>query len=357
MTNLNHLYKPLGQSPWIDNVSRDLIHSGKLHTYVEQGIRGLTSNPTILENAILSSSLYDEQIKRLAFEGLSTEDIYWKIVIDDISSAADILKPVYDASGGEDGFVSIEVSPTLAHDAQGTLEQARHIWKEIGKENIMIKVPATDECIPVIHILLSEGINVNVTLIFSLSDYKKVVEAHASTHLLSDQNPARSVASFFISRVDSEVDARLDTIGTDEALALKGKTAIAQARLAYDIFLDTFAKSLALDGHTSVIQRLLWASTSTKNPDYDDLLYVSSLIAPYTINTLPENTIANILDHLPKDAASFHLIDLQKALETIQAVRAVGVDMDDVIATLETQGVEKFQKSFETLLSAIESKK
>jgi len=357
MTNLHFLHKPLGQSPWIDNVSRDLINSGKLHSYVEQGIRGLTSNPTILEHAILSSDLYDEQIKRLAFEGLSTEAIYWRVVIDDIKSAAAILMPVWDSSSGEDGYVSIEVSPALAHDAEATLEQARYLWKEIDMNNIMIKVPATDECIPVVHTLLSEGINVNVTLIFSLSDYKKVAEAHANTHLLGDQNPARSVASFFISRLDSEVDARLTSIGTEEALALRGKTAIAQARLAYDIFLDCFAKYLALEGHTSVVQRLLWASTSTKNPEYDDLLYVTSLIAPYTVNTLPEATIAGIIDHLPQDAAAFRNKDLAVALDTIQAVRSVGIDMEDVLGVLEREGVEKFQTSFATLLNAIESKK
>ncbi len=357
MTNLHHLYSPLGQSPWIDNLSRDMISSGQLQAHVNDGIRGVTTNPTILEKAITSSAAYDAQIKRLAYEGMSTEDIYWKIVTDDIKSATEIMKPVWDQSGGEDGYVSIEVSPKLAHDAKATLEQARHLWQEIGSKNLMIKVPATDECIPVIHTLLAEGINVNITLIFSLSDYKKVADAHSKTHLLTDTNPARSVASFFISRVDSEVDKRLDAIGTDDARALKGKTAIAQARLAYDIFLDVFSKSLVLDGHSSVIQRLLWASTSTKNPDYDGLLYVTNLVAPFTVNTLPDATIENIKDHLPADVSSFHLKDLSSALETIQAVRHVGVDMADVISTLEREGVEKFEKSFETLLQAIENKK
>lgn len=357
MTNLHFLHKPLNQSPWLDNLSRDLINSGKLHKYVEDGIRGVTSNPTILEKAITSSSLYDEQIKRLAYEGKSTEEIYWRIIIDDIKSATQILLPVWKESDGEDGFVSLEVSPTLAHDAEATLAQARWIWEEVNAPNLMIKVPATDECIPVIHTLLSEGINVNVTLIFNLSDYKKVAEAHASTHLLSEKNPARSVASFFISRVDSEVDKRLEAIGTDKALALRGKTAIAQARLAYDIFLDAFAKSTVVAGHSSAIQRLLWASTSTKNPEYDDLLYVTSLIAPFTVNTLPEETIEKIIDHLPTDATNFTLVDIAKALETIEAVRSLGVDMNDVMATLENEGVEKFQNSFKTLLEAIESKK
>lgn len=357
MTNLHYLHKPLNQSPWLDNLSRDLINSGKLHQYVENGIRGVTSNPTILEKAITTSSLYDEQIKRLSYEGKSTEDIYWRIVMDDIKSATQILRPVWEESGGEDGYVSLEVSPTLAHDAEGTLNQARWIWQEVNAPNLMIKVPATDECIPVIHTLLQEGINVNVTLIFNLSDYKKVADAHATTHLLSEKNPARSVASFFISRVDSEVDKRLEQIGSDEALALRGKTAIAQARLAYDIFLDAFSKGTVLSGHSSAIQRLLWASTSTKNPEYDDLLYVTSLVAPFTVNTLPEETIEKIIDHLPTEVTNFTLIDIAKALDTIEQVRATGIDMNDVMKTLENEGVEKFQNSFKTLLEAIESKK
>lgn len=357
MSNLHKLYRPLKQSPWLDNLSRDLINSGKLHAYIEDGIRGVTSNPTILENAIKSSSLYDDQIKRLAYEGLSTEEIYWKIIIDDIKSAADVLLPVWTESNGEDGYVSLEVSPTLAHNADATLEQARWLWNEVGVKNLMIKVPATDEGLPVIHTLLAEGINVNVTLIFSLSDYQKVAQAHADTHLLGDTNPARSVASFFISRVDSEVDARLDAIGTPEALALKGKAAIAQAHLAYDIFLDVFAKAAVTEPTNSRVQRVLWASTSTKNPEYDDLLYVTNLLAPHTVNTLPEDTITKILDHLPENAQDITLLDLKKALETIEALRAVGIDFADVSAKLESEGVEKFQKSFASLLEAIESKK
>lgn len=357
MSNLHKLYRPLKQSPWLDNLSRDLIHSGQLHAYVEQGVRGVTSNPTILEHAITNSSLYDEQIKRLAYEGKSTEDIYWRIIIDDIKSAADILLPVWKESGGEDGYVSLEVSPTLAHNAEETLNQARWIWQEVNAKNLMIKVPATDECIPVIHTLLGESINVNVTLIFSLSDYQKVADAHASTHLLGTSNPARSVASFFISRVDSEVDKRLEAIGTAEALALRGKAAISQARLAYDIFLDTFSKAAVLEPTTPSVQRLLWASTSTKNPEYDDLLYVTHLVAPYTVNTLPEDTIAKIIDHLPEDTTSLTLSDLKTALDDTEALRAVGIDFHDVDKTLEEEGVKKFQDSFSSLLQAIESKR
>ena len=357
MTNLHKLYRPFDQSPWLDNLSRDLLSTGKLQTYINNGIRGLTSNPTILENAILSSSLYDEQIKRLAYEGLSTEDIYWKIVIDDIKSATQAFRPIWDESRGEDGFVSLEVSPRLAHDAEATLVQARHLWKEIDIPNLMIKIPATDECIPAIETLLAEGVNVNVTLIFSLADYKKVAHAHADSHRLGQNNNARSVASFFISRIDTEIDKRLEAIGTPEALALRGKAAIAQAHLAYDIYLDAFAKSAVVDSDSSAIQRLLWASTSTKNPEYNDLLYVTSLIAPNTVNTLPEDTIEKILDHLPDDVRSLSLVDIDNSLKDIEALRAVGIDFDDVASVLEREGVEKFEKSFDTLLAAIESKK
>lgn len=357
MSNLHKLYRPLKQSPWLDNLSRDLIHSGQLHSYVNMGIRGITSNPTILENAILNSSLYDEQIKRLAYEGKSTEEIYWQIIIDDIKSAATILRPIWDESNGEDGYVSLEVSPEIAHDTEATLAQARQLWKEVNAPNLMIKVPATDECIPVIHTLLDEGINVNVTLIFSLSDYAKIAEAHASSHLIDANNTTRSVASFFVSRVDTEVDKRLEAIGTPEALSLRGKAAIAQARLAYDIFLDTFSKAAVLQPTEPSLQRLLWASTSTKNPDYDDLLYVSNLIAPYTVNTLPEETIENINDHLPENVKSLSLVDIKEALETIEALRAVGIDFKDVSQTLEQEGVQKFLASFTSLKNAIESKK
>ncbi len=358
MSNLHRLHRPYRQSPWLDNLSRDLIQTGELHTYVDRGIRGATSNPSILEKAISTSNRYDEQIKRLAYEGLSTEQIYWKLVVDDIKSATKILKPVWDESNGEDGYVSLEVSPTLAHDAEETLAQARTLWAEVDAPNLMIKVPATDECIPVIHTLLNENINVNVTLIFSLSDYQKVVSAHTEAHL-AKQNPSttRSVASFFISRIDSEVDRRLEAIGTPEALSLRGKAAVAQAHLAYDIFLDAFAKESVLEPHSAAVQRLLWASTSTKNPEYDDLLYVTNLIAPLTVNTLPEDTIAKIIDHLPDDIRSLKLVDIKAALETTEALRAIGIDFKDVAQTLEAEGVQKFQEAFSTVMQAIEQKK
>lgn len=357
MTNLDRLHKPFKQSPWLDNLSRELIASGQIYNYIHQGVRGITSNPTIIANAIKSSSLYDEQIKRLSYEGFSTEEIYWKIIIDDIKSACDAFHSVWEESKGEDGYVSLEVSPMIAHDGAATLELARRLWHEVDKPNVMIKVPATDECIPVVETLLTEGINVNVTLMFSLRVYKKVAAAHSASHQLHKQNNARSVASLFVSRIDNEVDKRLETIGTDEALALRGKTAIAQARLAYDIFLDNFSKAAVVDSDGSAIQRLLWASTSTKNPEYDDLLYVTGLVAPLTINTMPGETVENVLDHLPEELESINLELIAEALETVQKLQNVGIDFDDVYTQLENEGVKKFEDSFQEMLEILEQKK
>lgn len=357
MTNLHRLHRPYGQSPWLDNLSRELLSSGQLHTYINHGVRGITSNPTIIANAISNSTLYDEQIKRLAYEGFSTEEIYWKIVIDDIKSACDAFKPLWEESGGEDGYASLEVSPLLARDSNGTLELARKLWKDVDRPNVMIKVPATEECIPVVETLLSEGINVNVTLIFSLRVYKKVAQAHSASHQLHKQNNARSVASLFVSRIDSEVDKRLEAIGTDEAMALRGKTAIAQARLAYDIFLDNFAKAAVVDSDNSAIQRLLWASTSTKNPEYDDLIYVSGLIAPLTVNTMPEDTVKKVIDHLPENIESISLESIAVALETVQKLQEVGINFDDVYRQLEEEGIKKFEDSFTELIQTLETKK
>lgn len=356
MNNLQKLHSDFNQSPWLDNLSRDLLESGRLQQYINDGIRGLTSNPTILEHAITTSTLYDTQIKSLAHDGLTTEQIYWKIVEQDIKAAAALLKPLWDESGGVDGYVSLEVSPNLADETDATIKQARQLWEEVSSPNLMIKVPATDHGVPVVRTLLSDGINVNVTLIFSLDHYRQVAEAHLATHTLGMINNARSVASFFISRVDSEVDERLTTIGTPEALELRGKAAIAQARLAYGFFLDNFAKTAVVDPNSPAIQRLLWASTSTKNPDYDDLLYVANLLAPYTINTLPEDTVGRIIDHLSNEAHIISLPEIAEAKRTLDAIEAVGVDLKDVARTLESQGVKKFQDSFASLLAAIETK-
>ncbi len=334
-----------------------MLTSGQIYDYITKGVRGITSNPTIIANAISGSTLYDEQIKRLAYEGFSTEEIYWKLVIDDIKSACDAFKNLWEESQHEDGYVSLEVSPLIARDGNATLEMARKLWKEVDKPNVMIKVPATEECISVVETLLSEGINVNVTLIFSLRVYKKVAAAHSSSHSLHKGVDSRSVASLFVSRIDSEVDKRLEAIGTEEALALRGKTAIAQAQLAYDIFLDNFAKAAVVDSDSSAIQRLLWASTSTKNPSYDDLIYVTSLIAPLTVNTMPEDTLNNVLDHLPEKLENTSLETFNEALETVKKLQDVGINFDEVYAQLEEEGLKKFEDSFNELMSVLEQKK
>jgi transaldolase len=357
MTNLHTLHTPYQQSPWLDNLSRDLITSGKLQQYIDSGIRGLTSNPTILENAIKSSSAYDEQVKMYANQGLSNEDIFFKIAIEDIRAAAKLFEPIWRESNGEDGYVSLEVAPTLADNTQETIDQAKWLWSELNIPNLFIKVPATKAGIPAIRELLDEGINVNVTLLFSLDRYKEVVAAHLETHTNHSHSNARSVASFFVSRVDTEIDKRLEAIGTEEALSLRGKAAVAQARVAYGIFLDNFAKQAVVDSDNAKVQRLLWASTSTKNVNYDDLLYVTNLVAPLTVNTLPEATIEKIVDHLPPNIPSLSLHDINEAHRTLDAFSAVGVDLDDVSETIENEGVQKFKESFDSLLAAIESKK
>ncbi len=357
MTNLHKLHTSFQQSPWIDNLSRELVESGRLQQFIDKGVRGLTSNPTILENAIKGSDAYDEKIKQYVSEGLSNEEIFFKLAIEDIRSAAKLLEPIWHESNGEDGYVSLEVSPNLADDTDATIAQAKKLWAELNLPNLLIKVPATAAGVPAIRELLGSGINVNVTLIFSLDRYQDVITAFKDTHMTGSNNRARSVASFFISRVDSETDKRLEAIGTDEALALRGKAAIAQAVVAYDIFLDRLGKEAVIDSHGPSVQRLLWASTSTKNPAYDDLLYVSNLLTPLSVNTLPEDTIGRIIDHLPANVKSVTMVDIENAHKTLAAIKSVGVDMDDVSRTLENEGVDKFKASYASLLNAIESKR
>lgn len=357
MTNLNKLYDQYQQSPWLDNVSRELISSGRLQKYIDNGIRGLTSNPTILEKAITSSNDYDIDIKKYAAQGLNNEQIFFKLAIQDIKNAAEMFLPIWHESGGEDGYVSIEVSPTLADDTDATIAQAKQLWQEVGVPNLFIKVPATQAGIPAIRTLLGSGINVNVTLLFSLNRYQDVITAFKDTHMTGSGSTTRSVASFFVSRFDTEIDKRLEAIGSPETLCLRGKAAIAQNIIAYDIFLERLGKEAIIDAHGPSVQRLLLASTSVKNPRYNDLAYVSGLLAPHTINTLPENTIKAILDHLPVDAPAIDMVAIDQAYKTIDAIKHVGIDMDDVTKTLETEGVDKFKASFTSLLNAIETKK
>ena len=362
MERLGHLYHEQGQSPWLDNLNRRYLTDGTLQRMIDGGIRGLTSNPTIFQKAIQGSADYDEQHRDLAIRGGAAIDHYWAMVLQDIHGALDLFRPLYDHSFGGDGFVSVEVDPGLAHDGPGTEVAARHLSQQIDRPNLMVKIPATVEGLPAIRQMIAEGRNVNVTLIFSLDRYQKVMDAYIegletySAHADADLSRVASVASFFISRVDSEVDKRLEAIGTPEALALRGRAAVAQAVLAYAAYQRTFSgprwEALAADG--AVPQRPLWASTSTKNPAYPDTMYVDRLIGPNTVNTLPEATITAFADH--GTVARTIDADVAGAEADWAAIRAVGVDLDDVAAQLEREGVASFQASFDELIAALATK-
>ena len=362
MDRLNHLYFEHGQSPWLDNLKRSYLTSGKLRDLVAAGVRGLTSNPTIFQKAIQGSADYDEQQRVLVESGTSIIDQYWAMVLADINGALDEFAQLYTSSFAGDGYVSVEVAPGLAHDSHGTEVAARALHMKIDRPNLMVKIPGTEEGLPAIRQMVAEGRNINVTLIFSLDRYQKVMDAYIDGleqyGWTVDADPARvaSVASFFISRVDSEVDARLAAIGTPEALALRGKAAIAQAKLAYQAFRHTFSgprwEALAAEG--AVVQRPLWASTSTKNPAYPDTMYVDELIGPDTVNTLPDATIEAFDDH----GTAARTIDegVTHAELIWRQLADVGVDMDDVASKLERDGVASFQKSFDDLLEALNTK-
>lgn len=362
MDRLSHLYFEQGQSPWLDNLKRSYLTDGTLAGLVQHGIRGLTSNPTIFQKAIQGSAEYDEQFRALVAAGGATIDHYWEMVLADIHGALDAFTELYTSSFGADGFVSVEVDPGLATDGPGTEAAARALHERVARPNLMVKIPATVESLPAIQQMIAEGRNVNVTLIFSLDRYQKVMDAYIdgleqyAATVNPDLSKVASVASFFISRVDSEVDARLAAIGTPEALALRGHAAVAQAKLAYQAFRRTFSgprwDALAADG--AVVQRPLWASTSTKNPAYPDTLYVDELIGPDTVNTLPDATIDAFADHgtvaRTIDAGVAH------AEEVWRKLAEVGIDMDDVAVKLEREGVASFQKSFDDLLAALAAK-
>ena len=362
MDRLNDLYHEFGQSPWLDNLKRSYITSGQLDSLVRRGIRGLTSNPTIFQKAIQGSPDYDEQFTVLAAKNRPIIDDYWSMVLADIDGALDAFAEVYHDSHGVDGYVSVEVSPSLAHDGPGTEIAARELHERVNRPNLMVKIPGTEACLPAIQQMIAEGRSINVTLIFSLGRYADVIEAYiAGLESLAESTDGSlrdvaSVASFFISRVDSEVDGRLDAIGSPEALQLRGKAAVAQAKLAYQLFADAFSgpRWEALAARGARVQRPLWASTSVKNPAYPDTLYVDELIGPDTVNTLPDATIEAFADH-------GHLgrridADLDDARAAWAALTDVGIDLDDVAAKLERDGVASFQKSFDELLDALTAK-
>lgn len=364
MSRLNHLYEDLRQSPWLDNLRRGWILDGELARWVERGVRGITSNPTTFQKAIESSSEYDGQFQSLVAGGRSVEDIYWDMVTSDIRSALEILRPVHEASGGVDGYVSLEVAPELAHDEAATVAAARSLHRRIDQPNLFVKVPATAEGVRAIRQLISEGHSINVTLIFGLERYEEVIEAYISgleAHLEAQGSDADlsgidSVASFFVSRVDTEVDRRLEGIGSVEALSLRGKSAIAQAQLAYQIFKERFSgpRWQRLVERGAHVQRPLWASTSTKNPAYPDTLYIDALIGPHTVSTMPEATLDAFDDH--GELARTVDADPEAARQVLDQVEAAGVDLASVSAVLEDQGVASFAKSFDELLAVLSVK-
>jgi transaldolase len=357
VTKLQQLHRDQGQSPWIDNLTRPSITGGGLERLRDSGIRGVTSNPTIFQKAISGSDAYDEQFRSLVATQ-SVEDAYWDLVVDDIRGALSIMRPVYDNSDGVDGFVSLEVAPSLAEDTAGTVHRARHFHDTIDEPNLYVKIPATAEGVPAIHQMVAEGRKINVTLIFSLERYGDVIEAYISglEAYGGDLKPVVGVGSFFVSRVDTEVDRRLDAIGSPEALALRGKAAVAQAKLAYQLFLDRFSGPRwdALAKRGARVQRPLWASTSTKNPAYPDLLYVDTLIGPETVNTMPDATVAAFEDH--GDVRRTIDEGVAEARQVMTDLSGVGVEIEDVAATLEQEGVAAFVKSFDELIQALSDK-
>ena len=355
MTKLKEL-AAAGQSVWLDFIRRDMVNNGELAALVDEGITGVTSNPSIFESAIAGSSLYDEAIGNADGDALA---VFESLAVEDVRGAADVLRGVYDATGGLDGFVSLEVSPTLAADTEGTIADALRLWKWVDRPNLMIKVPATTEGVVAIEELIASGVNVNATLMFSLGDYEAVAMAFVRG-VERAENPGRvaSVASFFVSRVDGKVDAALDAIGTDEALALRGKAAVANAKLAYRRYQEIFegapfAAARAAGAHP---QRALWASTSTKNPAYPDTLYVAELIGPNTVNTVPPATIDAFRDHGVVDPEAL-TTGVDEAQQLFADLAALGVDFGAITDELQTEGVASFEKAFEQLLAAIDTKR
>ena len=361
MGRLHDLYEFEGQSPWLDNLKRAWLESGEIQQWIDRGVRGITSNPSIFQKAIETGEEYTEQFSELIGSGSSIEDAYWKLVVQDIEGALALLRPVYDESDGIDGYVSVEVAPSLAHDREGTEEAARVLDDLIDEPNLLVKIPATEAGVGAIRAMIGESRSVNVTLIFSLERYAAVMEAYiagledALADGAVDLSAVASVASFFISRVDVEVDRRLDAVGTPEALELRGKAAYVQGQLAYEMFTQAFSgpRWEALEAKGARVQRPLWASTSTKNPSYPDTLYLDTLIGPDTVNTVPDATLVAFEDH--GTVARTVDADLPGAHAVWDAVGDL-VDLDDVATTLETEGVDAFMKSFDDLLEVLAAK-
>ena len=355
-----HELSELGQSVWIDFLSRDLLQKGELARMMrDDAVVGVTSNPTIFQKAISSGDAYDEQLREVLKEERDPKEIFLHLAVRDVSDALDLLRPVWDEGGGRDGYVSIEVDPNLAYDTEATVAEAARLHEWIDRPNLFVKIPATKPGLPAIEEMIARGKSINVTLTFSLDRYSEVAEAYIRglERLLDaggDPSDLASVASFFVSRVDTETDRRLDEVDADDEL--KGKLAIANAKLAYQRYQETFAgerwEALAAKGASP--QRCLWASTSTKNPAYRDVMYVEELIGPMTVDTMPEETISAFQDHGRVELTLGQGID--DAKRVFERVAEAGVDYDDVVATLEREGVEKFADSFSELLEGIRVK-
>jgi transaldolase len=350
-----------GQSVWFDTLSRDLVHTGELARMMdEDAVTGVTSNPTIFQKALSDGNAYDAQLKELLHTTDDPTEIFFALALDDIRAACDVLRPAFDASGGVDGFVSMEVEPDIAYDTMKSFEQARWIASEVAKPNLYVKIPATAPGLPAIEDCIAHGTPINITLIFSLERYAAVVEAYLRglERLVAgggDPSPVVSVASFFVSRVDTEADKRLDALGRQE---LQGKLAVANAKLAYQHYLEAFSGPRwdYLAGKGARVQRCLWASTSTKNPAYNDVMYVEDLIGADTVNTMPLETIEAFQDHgrVPGDTV---LEGVDEAHQLLDDLAAAGVDYDDVTATLEAEGVQKFGDSFDQIMDSIRAKR
>lgn len=364
MTNTLRQLADFGQSVWYDNIQRTMITSGQLKRMIEEdGLRGITSNPTIFEKAINGSKDYDDYIVQLLTDHprIKTRDLFFSIAIRDIQEAADLLMPVYQQSNGVDGMISLEVSPDLAYDTEGTIAEARRLAKRVDRRNLMIKVPATKEGLPAIEAIIADGINVNVTLLFSVERYKEVIEAYTlglESRLRRGQPVSKiaSVASFFVSRVDAAVEQQMKTNTSPELSAVAGKIGIANAKIAYSAYKQLFGapRFAALKEAGAATQRLLWASTGTKNPNISDVIYLDNLIGPDTVNTVPPATYAAFKDHGTPQASLER--DVDKARSDLAALAKAGVSLAGITKQLEKDGVESFGKSFTTLLSALEGK-
>lgn len=352
--------KDFGQAIWLDYIRRDILIDGTLARLIEEdGISGLTSNPAIFQQAIGESDLYDEAIRRaIAADGdLPVKTLYEQLAVEDIQLAADLLVPTYKKTAGQDGYVSLEVSPHLARDTEGSINEARRLWDWVDRENLLIKIPATDEGIPAIETVLSEGINVNVTLMFSLAHYEAVAQAYlrAVAQCPAPQSLA-SVASFFVSRVDSKTDAALEAIDTSQARELLGQIAIANSKLTYVRYQELFCGPDFQVWRDRGVrpQRVLWASTSTKNPEYRDVIYIEELIGPETVNTVPPQTLDAYRDH--GEVKSSLTSDLEKAQRDLESLRSLGVDLDQITEDLQAEGVAKFAEPFDNLLATLDAK-